>query len=98
VDFATARETEADGRKRATIKEAEGIAQGKVIVAEAEAERIKLVNESARKYFVGNAQLLRKLDVTEASLKDNAKIVLTEKGINTNLLIGELPISRKKVE
>jgi hypothetical protein len=65
-------------------------------VAKAEAERIRLVNESANKYFKGNAQLLRKLDVTESSLKDNAKVILTEKGIRPQLLIGDLPI--KKLE
>lgn len=106
TDFATARETEADGIKRAAIKEAEGkrqsaileaegIAKGRVIVAQAEAEKIKLVNQSAQKYFVGNAQKLRRLDVTESSLKDNSKIILTEKGINPQLLIGELPIKGK---
>jgi regulator of protease activity HflC (stomatin/prohibitin superfamily) len=98
IDFATARETEADGKKRAAIKEAEGLAQGKIIVANAEAKRIQVVNDAANKHFKGNAQLLRKLDVTEASLKDNAKIILTEKGINTNLLIGELPLSRRSTE
>ena len=98
VDFATARETEADGKRRASIKEAEGLKAGKVLVAEGEAQRIKLVNEAANKYFVGNAQLLRKLDVTEASLKDNAKVILSKEGINPQLLIGDLPISKKKTE
>ena len=91
-DLATAKETEADGKKRASIKEAEGIAKGKIIVAKGEAERIKLVNESAKKYFVGNAQKLKELDVTQASLQNNAKIILTEKGISPQLIIGQLPI------
>lgn len=95
IDFATARETEADGKKRAAIKEAEGLAQGKIIVAKAEAERIKLVNESANKYFKGNAQTLRKLDITESSLKDNSKVIITEKGIRPQLLIGDLPLKAK---
>ena len=95
IDFATSVETEADGVKRAKIKEAEGIAKGKVIVAEAEAQRIKLVNEAANKYFVGNAKELKKLDVTQASLENNSKIILTEKGINPQLLIGELPLVKK---
>jgi len=95
IDFATARETEADGKKRAAIKEAEGLAQGKIIVAKAEAERIRLVNESANKYFKGNAQLLRRLDITESSLKDNAKVILTDKGIHPQLLIGDLPMRTK---
>ena len=76
IDFATARETEADGIKRANIKEAEGIAQGRVIVAAAKAEAIKLVNESAQKYFKGEAKALKQLEVTETVMKDNAKIVL----------------------
>ncbi len=93
-DLATAVETKADGTKRAAIKEAEGIAQGKVIVAEGEAKRIKLVNEAADRYFKGNAKELKRLDVTQASLEKNAKIILTEKGISPQLIIGELPISR----
>ncbi|KKK80148.1 hypothetical protein LCGC14_2826380, partial [marine sediment metagenome] len=94
LDLATATETKADGIKRAAIKEAEGIARGKIIVAEAEAKRIQLVNQAAHKYFIGNAQKLRQLDVTEVSLKDNSKVILTEKGIKPTLLIGELPISK----
>jgi regulator of protease activity HflC (stomatin/prohibitin superfamily) len=106
VDFATARETEADGVKRAAIKEsegrkqsqileAEGLAKSKVIVATAEAERIKLVNQSAQKYFTGNAQKLKQMDVTQASLESNSKIILSDKGINPQLLIGDLPVKSK---
>ncbi len=94
LDLATATETQADGVKRAAIKEAEGIARGKVIVAEGEAKRIQLVNQAADKYFVGNAQKLKKLDVTQASLEKNSKIILTEKGISPQLIIGELPIKK----
>ena len=61
IDFATAAETNADGVKRAEIKKAEGIRQAKILEAEGEAQAIKLVNEAAELYFVGNAQLLRKL-------------------------------------
>jgi hypothetical protein len=103
----TAQETQADGVKRAAVKEAEGrrqaaileaegLAKSKVIVANGEAERIKLVNQAAQRYFVGNAQKLRQLDVTQASLESNSKIILTEKGINPQLLIGELPVKEKK--
>lgn len=95
IDFATATETEADGIKRAKIKEAEGVAKGKTIVADAEAYRLKTVNEAANKYFKGNAQKLRQMDVTQASLENNAKIILTEKGINPQLLIGNLPMENK---
>jgi regulator of protease activity HflC (stomatin/prohibitin superfamily) len=76
IDYATARETVADGEKRAKIKEAEGFKQSKILHAEGEAEAIKLVNEAADKYFVGNAQMLRKLEAMETSLEKNSKIVI----------------------
>lgn len=76
LDFANAVEREADGLKRSEIKKAEGIRQGKILAAEGEAEAIRLVNEAANKYFVGNAQLLRKLETVEKSLSENAKIVI----------------------
>jgi regulator of protease activity HflC (stomatin/prohibitin superfamily) len=76
VDFATATETAADGQKRAEIKKAEGIKQARILEAEGEAEAIRLVNEAAEKYFVGNAQVLRRLEAVEKSLSTNAKIVV----------------------
>jgi len=57
------------------------------------AETIRLVNEAAEKYFVGNAQELKKLEMIENSMRDNAKIVLTEHGISPTLLLGSLPIT-----
>jgi regulator of protease activity HflC (stomatin/prohibitin superfamily) len=59
IDFATATETMADGARRAEIKKAEGVRQAKILEAEGEAQAIKLVNEAADRYFIGNAQLLR---------------------------------------
>ena len=89
IDFATAAETSADGKKRAAIKEAEGIRQARILAAEGEAEAIRLVNEAANKYFVGNAQLLKRLETVQTSLQNNAKIVVPA---NTELVnvIGEL--------
>src|SRR5512136_2115307 len=89
IDFATATETMADGARRAEIKKAEGIRQAKILEAEGEAQAIKLVNEAADKYFVGNAQLLRKLEAVEKALSANAKIVVPG---NTQLInvIGEM--------
>jgi regulator of protease activity HflC (stomatin/prohibitin superfamily) len=75
-DFATAVETKADGERRAAIKMAEGAKQAQILRAEGEAQAIALVNEAADKYFVGNAQLLRKLEAMEKALSTNAKIVL----------------------
>jgi regulator of protease activity HflC (stomatin/prohibitin superfamily) len=99
IDFASARETVADGEKRAKIKEAEGYKQSKILHAEGEAEAIRLVNEAADKYFVGNAQLLRKLEAMELSLKDNAKIVIPTGSELVNIIgemAGIVPIDRKK--
>lgn len=91
-DFATARETEADGERRAAIKKAEGIKAGKVIVAEGQAKSIELVNNAANKYFRGNAKALKQLEVTQASLEKNSKVVLTEKGINPSIIMDAIPI------
>lgn len=98
IDSATAAETVADGVKRAKIKEAEGFKQSKILHAEGEAEAIRLVNEAADKYFVGNAQMLRKLEAMEASLENNAKIVIPT-GTELVNIIGEMagivPIDKK---
>ena len=89
VDFATATETQADGQRRAEIKKAEGTKQAQILTAEGEAQAIKLVNEAAEKYFVGNAQVLRKLEAVERALAMNAKVVVPG---DTELInvIGEL--------
>ncbi len=95
IDFATATETVADGQKRAEIKKAEGIRQASILAAEGEAQAIKLVNEAANQYFVGNAQLLRKLEAVEKSLQNNAKIVIPSDSELVNVigdLAGVLPI------
>ena len=84
IDFATATETVADGARRAEIKKAEGIKQAKILAAEGEAEAIKLVNEAANKYFIGNSQLLRKLEAVEKALATNAKIVADIQGGKAN--------------
>ena len=76
VDFATAAETTADGIKRAEIKKAEGIRQARILAAEGEAEAIRLVNEAADRYFVGNSQLLKRLETAQFALQNNAKIIV----------------------
>lgn len=99
-DFAQAAKIEAEGLKFAQIQraegfkkqqtlEAEGQAQAIITVAKANAERIKLVNEAASKYFIDNAVVLKQLEVTQASLERNSKIILTEKGISPTLVINE---------
>ena len=98
IDSATAAETVADGIKRAKIKEAEGYKQSKILHAEGEAEPIKLVSEAADKYFIGNAQLLRKLEALETSIGQNAKIVIPSGTELINIvgdMAGTLPIVQK---
>jgi regulator of protease activity HflC (stomatin/prohibitin superfamily) len=98
IDFATATETMADGQKRAEIKKAEGIRQAEILKAEGEAQAIQLVNEAADRYFVGNAQLLKRLQTVEESLRNNSKIVLPANGELVNVigdLAGVFPIKTK---
>ena len=90
-DEAEAKETTADGERRASIKIAEGRKQASILEAEGKAKAFEMINKS----FVGNAQLDKQLDMTRDALKDNAKVILTEKGISPQLLIGELPMNVK---
>ena len=99
IDSATAAETVADGVKRSKIKEAEGYKQAKILHAEGEAEAIKLVNEAAEKYFIGNAQVLRKLEAMENALQNNTKIIVPEGADLVNVvseMAGILPIKKKE--
>ncbi len=99
VDFATATETQADGARRASIKQAEGVKQAKILAAEGEAEAIRVVNEAADRYFVGNAQVLRKLETVEKAFWQNAKIVLPADADLVNVigdLAGIAPLPQKQ--
>ena len=114
IDFANARETKADGERRAQIKEAEGVKQSLILEAEgkaqaiervalARAKEIELVNEAAEKYFIGNAKDLKKFEVTQARLEGHSKVVLTENGVSPTLVLNEteekiIPIKDKKDE
>jgi len=89
IDFATARETVADGERRAEIKKADGVRQAKILEAQGEAEAIRLVNEAAEKYFVGNAQILRRLQALETALQNNTKIIVPSDRDIVNV-IGEM--------
>ena len=97
IDFATARETVADGERRAEIKKAEGVRQAKILEAQGEAEAIRLVNEAAEKYFVGNAQVLRRLQALETALQGNAKIIVPSDKDLVNVIgdmAGIVPLKR----
>jgi regulator of protease activity HflC (stomatin/prohibitin superfamily) len=83
----------AEQQKLATIQRAEGEREAVIQVAQGKAEAIRLVNEAAEKYFIGNAQTLKQFEMVETSLRDNAKIVITEHGISPTLLLGSLPVN-----
>ena len=98
IDYATARETVADGEKRARIKEAEGARQAKILFAEGEAEAIKMVNEAAEEYFIGNAQILRKLEAVEKAMSENTKFVVPAGSDLVNVIsemAGIVPLKNK---
>jgi len=97
IDYATATETAADGQKRAEIKKAEGIRQARILEAEGEAQAIQLVNEAAEHYFIGNAQVLRRIEMIESALKNNTKIVVPTGSDLVNVLgemAGILPLKK----
>jgi regulator of protease activity HflC (stomatin/prohibitin superfamily) len=112
VNFAIATETKADGEKKANIKMAEGRREAMILeargkkesqelIAEGEAKAIELVNKAANEFFIENAQILKKLQVTEESLKNNSKIIVTKDGIDPTLVINEnndsvIPIPQKE--
>ena len=56
------------------------------------------MNEAADQYFVGNAQILRKLEALETALKNNAKIVVPSNNELINVIgdmAGVLPVNHK---
>jgi regulator of protease activity HflC (stomatin/prohibitin superfamily) len=86
LDFATARETEADGYKRSEIKKAEGLAKAIELKATAEAKAIQLVSDAAELHFKEKAQIQKKLDVLNNILQDNTKFVIPSNSDLLNVL------------
>jgi len=112
-DFATAKETEADGirrsdikiaegKKQAAILEAEGKSEAIIKVAQADAERIQKVNTAIQKYFKNEAQVYKKLETVENSLRDGTKYVIDPNTEITNVIAermtGIIPIEEKAVK
>lgn len=113
VDFATATETKADGERRAEIKKAEGKKQGAILeaegqaqaiiqVAKADAEKIQRVNTAIQQFFKNEAQLYKKLETVERSLRDGTKYVIDPNTEITNVIAermaGIVPIEPKQKE
>ena len=110
IDFATATETRADGERRAEVKKAEGTKQALILqaegkaqaiiqVAKADAEKIQRVNTAIREYFKDEAQMYKKLETVERSLRDGTKYVIDPNTEITNVIAeqmaGIVPIESK---
>jgi regulator of protease activity HflC (stomatin/prohibitin superfamily) len=80
----------AEGNRQKEILTAEGDRQAAILRAEGEAQAIESVSKAADTFFIGNAQLLKQLEVTQASLQDNTKLVLSDQSRLINVLgLGE---------
>ena len=83
---------EAEGDKQNAILVAEGDKQSAILRAEGEAKAIENVSTAASEYFVGNAQLLKQLEVTQASLQNNTKLVISDQSRLINVLVSAILI------
>jgi len=80
----------AEGEKQKSILSAEGDRQAAILRAEGEAEAIEKVSKASDQFFVGNAQALKQLEVTQASLANNTKFVVSDQSKLINVLgLGE---------
>ena len=96
---------EAEGDKQNAILVAEGDRQAAILRAEGEAKAIENVSTAADKFFIGNAQLFKQLQVTQASLEDNTKLIMSDQSKLVNVLglseaLSQMPpkAARKKAE
>jgi regulator of protease activity HflC (stomatin/prohibitin superfamily) len=76
----------AEGNKQQNILIAEGEKQSAILIAEGEAKAVEDVSVAAEKYFIGNAQTLKQLDVTRAALEKNSKIIIPDKSRLINVI------------
>ncbi len=77
---------EAEGDKQNEVLKAEGDRAAAILRAEGEAKAIESVSRAAEEFFIGNAQVLKQLEVTQASLQDNTKIVVSDQSKLINIL------------
>jgi regulator of protease activity HflC (stomatin/prohibitin superfamily) len=95
---------EAEGDKQNAILVAEGARQAAILRAEGEAKAIENVSVAADKYFIGNAQLLKQLEVTQAALQENTKLIMSDQSKLINVLglseaLAQMPtVGKKKTE
>ncbi|OGO30676.1 MAG: hypothetical protein A2Z29_02785 [Chloroflexi bacterium RBG_16_56_11] len=91
----------AEGDKQNAILVAEGQRQSAILRAEGEAKAIENVSVAAEKFFIGNAQLLKQLEVTQASLENNTKLIMSDQSRLINVLglteaLSQMPGAAKK--
>lgn len=103
---AVAQATLASGQKNAAIQVAEGEKQALILlkaegqkaaiiaVAEGEAQAIKLRNEALTAYFKDNAVTFKQLETIQATLQNNAKIIVPE-GKAISLILNEQETLKK---
>jgi regulator of protease activity HflC (stomatin/prohibitin superfamily) len=109
-DLASAAEIKADGERRAEIQMAEGEKQGQILraqgkaeaikqVANAKAFEIKIVNQSLNLYFKDEAQIYKKLETVEESLRKGSKYVIDSNSNIMNVIsdVAGTPIPIKKI-
>ena len=86
----------AEGNRQREILTAEGDRQAAILRAEGEARAVEEVSTAADKFFIGNAQLLKQLQVTQAALEDNTKLVISDQSRLINVLgLGEALSNRE---
>ncbi len=96
-DLATAQETRADGERRALIKVAEARKQSEILEAEgrgqaierladAEANRVRIVNEAIQKYFKNEAQTYKALETFRDAFAEGTKYVIDSKSNLINIM------------
>ena len=89
---------EAEGDKQNAILMAEGDRRAAILRSEGEAKAIEEVSNAAEKFFIGNAQVLKQLEVTQASLENNSKIVVSDQSKLINILdMTEQSDSKRKI-
>jgi len=93
---ATGRFEAAEQDKLAAIEKADGFRQSEIKMAEGRAKAIELINVASEKFFKGNAVKLKELEVTQASIQHNTKVILTEKGIKPSIILGDIPVVNVK--
>jgi regulator of protease activity HflC (stomatin/prohibitin superfamily) len=85
---------QAEGVKQSEILKAEGEAQARITKANAEAEAIRLVSTAAETYFKDRAEMMRRLEVINHTMAQNAKYIVPANAdiINVLGLDGSVPV------